>query len=168
MSCKHCTPSGLFADYPKDPREVTLAIVGPRTLGAPEKRPGQLFPVYRNTKQVDFAFSKIGSLVQQLQKREQKTHADWCIFKHLTIVSGGALGADDIGRLWAKLNQVDYHEYPAKWELYHLAAGHMRNPMIIQPANYVLAFWDGKSKGTKGSIDIAMKHKKKLKVVRYD
>jgi hypothetical protein len=53
--------------------------------------------------------------------------------------------------------------YP-DWDKYGKKAGPLRNELIIQSADLVLAFWDGTSRGTKSSIDFALKYKKELRV----
>ena len=45
--------------------------------------------------------------------------------------------------------------------------GVIRNTDIINYADEVVAFWDGKSKGTKDSIDKAMALNKKAHVINY-
>ena len=47
----------------------------------------------------------------------------------------------------------------AKWDKYGLKAGYIRNPVIVENAQRIIAFWDiwnPKSKGTRDTIDIAM------------
>jgi predicted Rossmann fold nucleotide-binding protein DprA/Smf involved in DNA uptake len=39
---------------------------------------------------------------------------------------------------------------------YDAKAGYRRNKLIVDEADVVVAFWDGKSKGTKHSIDLAI------------
>lgn len=41
----------------------------------------------------------------------------------------------------------------------------MRNTDIIENAEFVVAFWDGQSKGTKDSIDKAVAAKKKVLII---
>lgn len=43
----------------------------------------------------------------------------------------------------------------ANWEAHGKAAGHVRNPVIVDLADEVRAFWNGKSSGTKAGIDYA-------------
>lgn len=148
--------------------KASLAIVGPRLLGEPEWLGTTTFyPTFTNHKQVIYAFERLDSLVAALEKREQKKDPEFTAVKDLLIVSGGALGADEIGRLWAQHNQIDHFIMPAKWKLFKKAAGHIRNGEMIPLVKYCVAFWDGESKGTAGSIAVAKKNKVKLKVVMY-
>jgi len=67
----------------------------------------------------------------------------------VTIVSGGARGADTLAENYAKMIGVNTIIFKADWKKYGRAAGMIRNKDIIAQADVVVAFWDGKSKGTK-------------------
>lgn len=84
------------------------------------------------------------------------------------IISGGAKGADQLARTYAIENKITIREFRPEWKKYGRAAGPIRNKKIITAADIVIAFWDGKSKGTKSSINIAKKLQKELVVFRYD
>ena len=71
------------------------------------------------------------------------------------IVSGGAIGADSIGKRLAWHLRLNYTPFYPEWEKYGRSAGFKRNITIITHCDEVLAFWDGISRGTKNSIDIA-------------
>lgn len=81
----------------------------------------------------------------------------------LKIVSGGARGADSRARWACKFWSVDFEEFPADWETGR-AAGYNRNVKLVEMADLVVAFWDGESKGTKHTIDLALKMRKALEV----
>jgi hypothetical protein len=76
------------------------------------------------------------------------------------IVSGGAKGADALGKKFANEFKLKYTEFPADWNKHGKSAGYIRNEQIIKHSDKVIAFWDGKSKGTMHSINLARKHKK--------
>ena len=80
------------------------------------------------------------------------------------IISGGARGADAIAERYASEHGIPITVYPADWERYGRGAGMIRNKQIIADADVVIAFWDGASKGTKNSIELARKAKKKLAI----
>ena len=40
----------------------------------------------------------------------------------------------------------------------------IRNKEIVEIADYIISFWDGKSRGTKFTIDYAKKLNKKVKI----
>lgn len=69
------------------------------------------------------------------------------------IISGGAKGIDTCAREYALSHGIKLTEYLPEYEKYGRAAPLKRNITIIQNADLVLAFWDGKSKGTKFVID---------------
>lgn len=82
----------------------------------------------------------------------------------LMIVSGGAKGVDATAERKAREMAIPYLIYPANWERDGRGAGHIRNHYIIGVAHEVLAFWDGESRGTQGSIDLAVSVQKALTV----
>lgn len=56
--------------------------------------------------------------------------------------------------------------YIPDWELYGKSAGPIRNRKMVSKSDVVFAFWDGKSKGTKNSIDTAIKLNKPVLVIK--
>ena len=85
----------------------------------------------------------------------------------IVIVIGCARGADTLGMRYASENIFDVVEYPADWDKYGKKAGYMRNVEMAENADALIAFWDGKSKGTKHMIDIATERKLPIRVIRY-
>lgn len=69
------------------------------------------------------------------------------------IVSGAAKGADTLGERFAKQYSVKLTQFPADWDTHGNAAGLIRNKQMGDYADELLAFWDGKSTGTKHMID---------------
>lgn len=88
-------------------------------------------------------------------------------YKPTVIVSGCARGADTLGINWAIDNFTPVDKYPADWDRYGKSAGYKRNVQMAENADMLIAFWDGKSKGTKHMIDIALSHKLIVLVVPY-
>ena len=84
-----------------------------------------------------------------------------------TIVSGAALGADTIASGYANDHHLKLIEYKAEWNKYGKGAGFIRNKLIIDECDEVIAFWDGSSKGTKSSIELARKVNKHVTIIRY-
>jgi len=80
------------------------------------------------------------------------------------IVSGGAKGADSLAEEYAQQKEFTVVVYKAMWDLYGKSAGFKRNVQIIDDSDEVIAFWDGKSKGTKHSINLAKAAKKPVHV----
>ena len=103
---------------------------------------------------------------------EAKAYIDLCIReirKQFTLVflSGECSGADRLGERYAAENGFAIERYPAEWEKYGKAAGPMRNEQMAQAADYVICFWDGKSRGTYSMIQSALANGKPIKVKRY-
>jgi hypothetical protein len=84
---------------------------------------------------------------------------------NLMVISGGAEGADTYAEQWAKLREIPFRQYPANWERYGKKAGYMRNLDIVANATWVIAFWDGESRGTKHTIDLTREARKPLTII---
>ena len=100
---------------------------------------------------------------------EAKEYIDFCISEirkkyTLIFVSGGCHGADSLGERYAAENGFDTEIYPAVWEKYGRAAGPKRNKKIAEISDYIICFWDGKSKGTKSLLSFAEKYGKPIKI----
>lgn len=80
------------------------------------------------------------------------------------IVSGGAKGIDTCAREYAKANNLKLTEFFPEYQKYGRAAPLKRNLQIIDYADAVIAFWDGKSKGTKYVIDNCKSKKVKIDI----
>lgn len=64
------------------------------------------------------------------------------------IVSGGAKGIDSCAREYALANGIKLTEFLPEYGKYGARAPLVRNVQIIEYADQVLAFWNGKSTGT--------------------
>lgn len=80
------------------------------------------------------------------------------------IVSGGARGIDSCAREYAQRVGLKLTEFLPQYTLYGRRAPLKRNLQIIDYADMVIAFWDGRSKGTKHVIDNCKKRKKEIRV----
>lgn len=80
------------------------------------------------------------------------------------IVSGGAPGADILSEKISKMEEIPFLLYPANWERHGKRAGMLRNIAMIQHVDEVIAFWDGRSSGTKHAIGLANKFGKPVRV----
>lgn len=65
------------------------------------------------------------------------------------IISGGAKGIDKCASQYAFENNISFMEFLPNYEVYGRNAPIIRNLLIIEEAQIVYAFWDGKSRGTK-------------------
>lgn len=73
----------------------------------------------------------------------------------ITIISGMAKGADTLAIQYADEHQMTKILFPTNWKKYPIIAGFLRNEDMLKIATHVIAFWGGKSSGTKHMIDIA-------------
>ena len=80
------------------------------------------------------------------------------------FISGGASGVDSICEGVAHCLGIKCTIIIPDWEHLGKSAGFVRNKDIINQADFVIAFWDGKSKGTKSSIDLALNAGKPIDV----
>lgn len=81
------------------------------------------------------------------------------------VVSGTARGVDALGERWAQENNIPVKRFPAKWDEYGKQAGMIRNAQMAGYADGLIAFWDGKSRGTRHMIDVAVEKGLKVLVV---
>ncbi len=72
------------------------------------------------------------------------------------VIHGGAKGVDQIAGLWASHKGYPVTVYPARWDIYGRRAGYIRNKIMVDLAEAALVVWDGKSKGTKHTMDLAV------------
>lgn len=85
----------------------------------------------------------------------------------IEIVSGTARGADSLGEKYAKEKGFSLKLFPAEWVKYGNAAGFKRNAQMASYGDALIAFWDGKSKGTTHMINLAKDRKLNVKVINY-
>jgi hypothetical protein len=101
--------------------------------------------------------------------------------KNYVVISGGAAGVDITAEIAAKARGMATIIFIPKWydlthpnaliktntfgQKYDSRAGLRRNENIILTADEVYAFWDGKSNGTRDSINHARRLNKKLTVI---
>lgn len=83
------------------------------------------------------------------------------------IVSGGAKGADEMAEEWAVSNKIDTEIFYPEFKSFGRGAYRMRNIEIVRNADLIIAFWDGKSKGTDQTIGIAKKSGVPVMIVKY-
>lgn len=82
----------------------------------------------------------------RLLAEKRRTHA-------IVILSGTARGADSLGERYAHEHGYAVEKYPADWQRDGKAAGPIRNAQMAKVADALIAFWDGKSRGTKNMIE---------------
>ena len=72
--------------------------------------------------------------------------------KILYIISGGAMGADNLARRYAKDTGLPIKIYYPDWKNHGKAAGVIRNTFIVKECDKMIAFAYPDSKGTRDSI----------------
>ena len=80
------------------------------------------------------------------------------------IVSGGAKGIDSSARDFAGKHNIKLTEFLPQYQKYGKAAPIVRNREIVTYSDMVIAFWDGKSRGTKSVIDLCKKQNKPINI----
>lgn len=79
----------------------------------------------------------------------------------IEIVSGGAHGADSLAEKYALEKGYSFKVFHANWDKFGRGAGHIRNEEMAYytykagEPHRVIAFWDGKSRGTANMIQEA-------------
>ena len=78
-------------------------------------------------------------------------------YPNLTIIQGGAKGADSLAKRWAEHRNVPCITFAAEWARYGISAGTIRNAKMLEESkpDLVVAF-KGKA-GTKDMISRAIK-----------
>ena len=104
------------------------------------------------------AFNDFALLTRELDSIHAQTPIE-------LIVSGGAKGADSLAEEWARLNGVKTQIFLPDWKKHRRGAAFVRNRQIIAECERCLAFWDGTSKGTQNSIELAKGLGKKARVI---
>lgn len=95
------------------------------------------------------------------------------VHKTVEVVSGGATGADALGKKWATQNNIKHTEMRADWDIHGKSAGHRRNKRMaeylkIKENPLVVVFWDGSSPGSKNMIENALSLKLNTMVIFYE
>lgn len=93
-----------------------------------------------------------------LLQEKRRTH-------RVIIVSGHAHGADTMGERFAKEQGLIVELHPAKWRALGKAAGMIRNAEMARASDALIAFWDGKSRGTAHMISFARRRGLEVSIV---
>lgn len=86
-------------------------------------------------------------------------------FDFCEIVSGGCRGTDKLAERYALEYGIPIVIFHPDWNKYGKAAGPIRNRQIVEYCDAVLAFWDGRSAGTKSTIVMARKAGKPIEII---
>lgn len=75
------------------------------------------------------------------------------------IVTGGAVGVDSIADKWAEAHKIEHINYLPQYKVYGPKyAPIKRDEEMVAFSDKLIAFWDGKSKGTKATIQFALEY----------
>lgn len=81
------------------------------------------------------------------------------------IVTGGARGIDSCAAEYAEKNGIPLTVFLPDYRRYRGGATFRRNEKIVRYADCVLAFWDGKSRGTMHVLRLCRKLNRDFEVV---
>ena len=81
------------------------------------------------------------------------------------IISGGACGVDTCAAEYARERGVKLTLFLPQYESYGRAAPIVRNKQIVDHADKIIAFWNGRSRGTLSVIKYAEKKGKPCDVI---
>lgn len=80
------------------------------------------------------------------------------------IITGGAKGIDSCAYLFARHNNILCRVIKPDYDLYGSRAPIIRNREIVNSCDHLVAIWDGVSKGTRNTIDFAVRLNKMVTV----
>ena len=95
------------------------------------------------------------------------------ILRHLpkdtkTIISGGAAGADTIAERFAREQGLEFIKILPDYQKHGKKAPIIRNLEIVRQADYLLAIWDYKSRGTAHAISCCINEGVPVRVLGAD
>ena len=80
------------------------------------------------------------------------------------IISGGARGVDSLAEQYAREHGIPFTLVKPEYKLLGKHAPLARNVEIVKRAELVIAIWNGKSKGTKNTIQTAKELGRQVRV----
>lgn len=83
------------------------------------------------------------------------------------IITGGAIGIDTLAEEVADKRKISKSVIRPEYEKYGKPAPLIRNKEIVERAELVIALWDGKSRGTKYTMEYAKSTGKKVELYLY-
>jgi hypothetical protein len=91
-------------------------------------------------------------------------------FNITMLIEGGATGADQLARNWARQRGIPVMEYFAEWNRFGSGAGPIRNQRMLVEGrpDLLIAFLAPGSRGTKNMIEQAQKRGLKTHIVKVE
>jgi hypothetical protein len=105
----------------------------------------------------------VGSRTFRNERLLEKTMGD---FDPSMVISGGADGADRMGERWARRHGIETLIFHPDHKRYRHPYHH-RNRLIAEACDILIAFWDGRSSGTRYTIEYARRIGKRVVIVRF-
>lgn len=84
------------------------------------------------------------------------------------IISGGAKGVDSLAIRYADEKNYNLEVYKPDWDLHGKSAGIIRNKLMATKGTWLIAFWDGQSRGTKNMIEEANKNRLRVTTIYFN
>lgn len=78
----------------------------------------------------------------------------------IELINGGAYGVDKVAEIWAKRHGIKCKFFVPDYNSYGRYAPLKRDDDMVDISDEVVAFWDGRSKGTRHTIEYALKSNK--------
>ena len=110
-------------------------------------------------------FTNVNVMAETLNNLQDVDHV--IEIEKLTLICGMARGADLTAYKLFKEAGLPVEEYPANWDQHGKQAGYIRNTQMADVADMLIAFWDGKSRGTAHMISTMEKQHKPVFVIHY-
>ena len=82
------------------------------------------------------------------------------------IISGGSHGTDTLAKQFAIQNQIKFLEFPPDYKKFGDKAKHIRDKLIVEECDELIAFWDGECEGTKYTMNYAKQLGKPVTIIR--
>ena len=83
------------------------------------------------------------------------------------IISGGAPGADTLAKKFANKHKIKLLEFLPDFVKNGKDAKYIRDKLIVDNSDEIIAFYNGKCEGTKYTLKYAAKKKKNIRIVKF-
>jgi len=120
----------------------------------------------RDFKKMDFMFSKLDKILFNQGENVEIVSGGQVTIDEKT---GNKWGADYFGEMYATTyRHCKLTVFKAEWGKYGNFACPLRNKQMAEYSDALIAFWNGKSKGTKNMIEEAKVNGLKVRIITYD
>jgi hypothetical protein len=109
------------------------------------------------------AFKDYNLLIAEIDKFIASHFKD----QEIIIISGGAVGADQMGERYAASKGYKCQRFPADWKKYGKAAGPIRNKQMVDISDAAAIFWNKVSPGTRNTLNLCKDKQIPLLLVEY-